>query len=494
MEETLKKFKEYLKKRKQYDQAQTMLTWDMQTASPKDSVESKIESIGFFSTESFRMSTSEEYGKLLFELAKPENITKLDEGMQMTVKRELRNYTRFQRVPEAFYTEFVTEKARSEHAWEEAKEKDDFSIYEPHLDKIISMTKEFVHYIEPDKDVYEVLLDMYEEGMDSHTIDAIFDELKEGLRPLLEKIASRPEPDLSILQGKYDVQAQKKVQDFLLDYIGFNFDRGTTGESVHPFTITLCHGDVRVTNSFDEEAPISSMFSAIHEGGHAIFEQNINEKYKDTAVEEINLMGLHESQSRFYENILGRNKNFWIPIYDNVADLLPQLKRVPLDVFMQAVNVVRPSLIRVDADEVTYCMHIILRYEMEKAIFLDHVPTKDLPELWNKKMQELLGVVPKTDAEGIMQDMHWSDGSFGYFPSYLLGSVYDGMLLEEIEEELGDIDKILENGKIKEITSWLNEKIHQFGSLYNSKEVIERVCHKEISARPLLEYFIKKYS
>lgn len=493
MEDTLNTFKAYLKRRKQFDQAQTMLAWDMQTAAPKDSVESKIESIGFFSTESFRMSTAKEYGELLEELSKPEQLQKLDEGMAITVKRERKKYTRFQRVPEAFYTEFVKEKARSEHAWEEAKEKDDFSIYEPHLDKIISMTKEFVHYIEPDKDVYEVLLDMYEEGMDGKTIDTIFTELKEGLKPLIEKITSRPQPDLSTLKGRYDIQAQKKVQDLLLDYIGFNFERGTTAESVHPFTITLCHGDVRVTNSYDEEAPISSMFSAIHEGGHAIFEQNVDETFKDTAVEEIELMGLHESQSRFYENMLGRNKNFWIPIYDKVVEILPQLKNVPLNVFMQAINVVKPSLIRVDADEVTYCMHIILRYEMEKAIFIDHVPTKELPQLWNQKMEELLGVVPQSDAQGIMQDMHWSDGSFGYFPSYLLGSVYDGMLLEQVEEELGSVDQILADGRIKELTLWLNEKIHQYGSLYTSKEVMERVCHKEISAQPLLTYFRKKY-
>ncbi len=494
MEQTLKKFKEYYKRMKQYEQAGTMLAWDMQTASPKDSVDSKIESLGFFSTEKFKLSTSEEYGQILSELAKAENLSKLDDGMKITIKRELRDYTRFKRVPEAFYTEFVTEKARSEHAWEEAKQKDDFSIYEPHLDKIISMTKEFVHYIEPEKDVYEVLLDMYEEGMDSHTIDTIFDELKEGLCPLIKKITSRPEPDFSVLNGKYDVLSQKKVQDLLLEYIGFNFDRGTTAESVHPFTITLCHGDVRITNSYDEEAPISSMFSAIHEGGHAIFEQNISDKYIGTAVEQINLMGLHESQSRFYENMLGRNKNFWIPVYDKITEIHPQLKKVPLDVFMQAVNVVRPSLIRVDADEVTYCMHIILRYEMEKAIFIDNVPTKDLQKLWNKKMVELLGVRPKSDAEGIMQDMHWSDGSFGYFPSYLLGSIYDGMLLEQIEEELGSVDDILSKGKIKEITLWLNEKIHQYGSLYTSKEVLQRVCHKEISARPLLDYFTKKYN
>ena len=205
-------------------------------------------------------------------------------------------------------------------------------------------------------------------------------------------------------------------------------------------------------------------------------------------------MGLHESQSRFYENILGRRPAFWIPIYGKLGGLLPQFKEVPFDTFCRAINDVHPSYIRTEADEVTYCLHIILRYEMEKAIFRDQVPTDQLPALWNDKMEALLGIRPGNDAEGILQDMHWSDGSFGYFPSYLLGSVYDGMFLNQLEKEMGNTDTILEKGRILEITAWLEEKIHRYGSMYNSREVIQRVCGCEISARPLLDYFQKKYS
>lgn len=494
MNETLIQFKDYLNKIQQYHQITALLGWDMQTAAPKDGMESKIQSMGFFSTEAFRLSTAPEYGRMLEELSKPEIFSQLDQGMQVTVRRYSRDFQRFQRVPEDFYTKMVTTSARSEKAWEEAKTADDFSIFAPFLDKMITMTKQYVSYMEPDQDPYEVLLDMYEEGMDSATIDRLFSELKEGLLPLLEKINATEKPDLSSLDGSYDIHAQKKVQDLLLNYIGFNFDKGTTGESMHPFTTTLCPGDIRVTNHYMEHMPISSMFSAIHEGGHAIFEQNVADEFQNTAAAEINMMGLHESQSRFFENILGRNKNFWTPIYQQVAELLPQLKTVPLDTFMSAVNDVHPSMIRTEADEVTYCMHIILRYEMEKAIFKDHVPTDQLPALWNQKMQELLGITPSSDREGILQDMHWSDGSFGYFPSYLLGSIYDGMFLEASQEDLGDLDQLLAEGKIRTITSWLNEKIHRYGSCYPSREVLQRVCKKEVSAKPLLDYFNKKYS
>ena len=369
MNQTLDKFKEHLKKMRQYEQAVCLLNWDLQTMAPKKGVESKLETLGFFSTESFKLSTSEEYGAMLQELSRPELFAQLDEGMQLTVKRGLRDYQRFQRVPQDFYTDYVTTSARSEKMWEEAKRAGDFSLFSPWLDKMISMTRQYVGYMEPEKDAYEVLLDMYEEGMDSATIDRIFDEMKEGLLPLLSKIAAAGMPDLSALEGHYDIDAQKKVQNMLLSYIGFDFDGGAVAESEHPFTMGICHGDIRTTNHYLEDAPLSAIFSAIHEGGHAIFEQNIDPVFVNTAVEQVNLMGLHESQSRFFENILGRNPNFWKPVYGQLGELLPQFQTVPFDVFCRAINDVRPSFIRTEADEVTYCLHIILRYEVEKAIF-----------------------------------------------------------------------------------------------------------------------------
>ena len=490
----IKEFKETLRKINLYKQAVTLFSWDMQTDAPKNGTESKIDAIGFFSTEIFKLSTSQRYGYLLRELSMSDKYEALDPALKITVKRYLKEYNRASRVPEKFFTEFTMEKARSEQAWEEAKENNDFSIFAPHLDKVINMTKEWIKYMEPNKEVYDVLIDMYEEGMNSASIDSLFDELKEGLIPLIHKLNKAPSPDVSALKGDYPVYDQKKVQDLLLNYIGFNFDCGNTSQSMHPFTTTLCPGDIRITNNFNESSVLDPMFSAIHEGGHAIFEQNVADELQGTAAAEIDLMGLHESQSRFFENILARNINFWIPIYDDIKAILPQFENVSLETLEKAVNLVKAGPVRLQADEVTYCMHIILRYEMEKAIFRDNVPTDELPSLWNKKTKELLGVEVKNDGEGILQDMHWSDGSFGYFPSYLLGSIYDGMFLEAAEKQLGNIDTILKEGRIKDITKWLNDNIHKNGSLYNSKEVIEKLCKKEISAKPLLKYFTEKYT
>ncbi|MCC8136529.1 MAG: carboxypeptidase M32 [Clostridiales bacterium] len=516
MNQTLEQLKEYLHKMRQYDHVLTLLSWDLSTLTPEKGVETRMSVIKFFSTEAFRLSTADEYGEMLKTLSEPEQFHTLDEPMQLTVKRYLRDYERFKRVPEEFYASYTEVKTRSERAWEKAKRAADFSQFAPHLEKVISMTKEYVHYMEPEsgnlsgkncaaegtgssenasrRDSYDVLLDMYEEGIDSATIDRVFGELKEGLLPLLKKIEESGRPDLSALEGTYDIEAQKKAQDMLLSYIGFDKDAGATAESEHPFTTDLCIGDVRLTNHYNESDPISAMFSAIHEGGHAIFGQNIDPAYRDTALEQVNMMGLHESQSRFYENILGRRRSFWVPIYEKLGELLPQFKEIPLDTFCCAVNDVHPSMIRTEADEVTYCLHIILRYELEKAIFRDDVPVDKLSQLWNDKMEELLGVRPQNDAEGILQDMHWSDGSFGYFPSYLLGSMYDGMFLEALEKEMGSVDTILEEGRIREITAWLNRKIHRYGSRYTSAEVLQRVCGKELSAQPLLDYFYKKYA
>ena len=494
MSRLLEEFKEYLKEMNQYDHVTGLLQWDMQTTVPKLGQAAHVDALTYFSTKSFEMGTSEKLGEFLEKLAQPAEYDALDDTWRFIVKRMKRDYDRNKRIPADLYEAFVRAAAESGNAWEDAKNASDFSIFALHLEKMIALTKEMAGYTDPGKEVYDVLLDKYEEGMDSATIDRLFGELKEALIPLVKKILAAKQPDDTKFHVYFDPDDQRKVQDLLLSYIGFSKDAGAVGETEHPFTLNFSSKDVRVTNHYYEHDPISAMFSAIHEGGHAIFEQNVNPEYDNTAAGSCRYMGVHESQSRFYENILGRNKNFWIPVYEKVQELMPQMKDISLDEFYREINHVRNSLIRTEADEVTYCFHIILRYEMEKAIFRDNVPVAKLPELWNQKMKEYLDITPANDAEGILQDMHWSDGSFGYFPSYLLGSIYDGMYLEELEKELGPVDEILKEGRIKEITKWLNEKIHWYGSTRTPKEVIANVCGKEVSAEPLVRYFEKKYA
>lgn len=494
MTEKAKQLKSYLETISFYDTAINLVSWDMDTVAPKNGMENLINTLGFLSEKEFALRTADEYGKLLVDLSEPEEFDQLDEAMKFTVKRYRKLYEENKRVPAKFYTEFVKARARSRQAWQEAKQAADFGIFCPHLQTMIDMTRQMTAYEHPGEDVYEALLEEYEPGMDSAAIDTLFGELKQELVPLVQAISKKKQPESSVFEGVYDINAQKELQKFLLKYIGFDFASGTTGETEHPYTTTISFGDVRVTNHFHEDEAINAMFSAIHEGGHAIFEQKIDPAYAQTAGAEVYMMGLHESQSRFFENILGRNINFWKPIYEKVGEYLPKLKEIPLERFYQEINRVQCSMIRTEADEVTYAFHVILRYELERAIFRDGVTAEELPALWNQKMQELLGICPKNDAEGIMQDMHWSEGAFGYFPSYLLGTIYDGMLLEEVEKELGSVDEILAEGRILEITKWLNEKIHRHGAMYNSREMIRRVCGKEVSAKPIIKHFKEKYT
>lgn len=490
----LTKFKQHLNEMQQLNHVITLLHWDMRTTAPVNGSDGISDALAYFSTKYFELATCDELGVMLNELSTSDSYSTLDDTFKFIVTKMKKDYEKEKRIPKDFYEEYVRAQTASEIAWEKAKNASDYSIFAPHLAKIIDMTKIKTAYTNPGEDVYDALLDTYEEGMLSDSIDKLFEDLKTELIPLVKSIINAPAPDDSIFVADYDINSQKKVQDLLLEYIGFDFNSGAVGETEHPFTINFSAKDVRVTNHYYKDNAISSMFSAIHEGGHAIFEQNINPEYDNTVAGSCTNMGIHESQSRFYENILGRNINFWTPIYDRITELLPHFKNISLEQFHREINHVRNSFIRVDADELTYCFHIILRYEMEKEIFRNNASVDELPALWNQKMKDYLGIIPSNDAEGILQDMHWSDGSFGYFPSYLLGTIYDGMLLETIESELGDIDTILKEGRILEITKWLNDKIHRHGNTLQPKELIKSVCNKEVSATPIIKFFKDKYS
>lgn len=494
MSETLEQLKNYLYISKQYGHVYNLLYWDMETVMPKDGFAGHSDALTYFSTELFKRDTAPELEALLDKLLKPEEFDKLDDMWKYNVKRLKRDFDENKNVPVDFFEKFTREKNESGQAWQDAKNASDFSIYAPHLKKMIEYTKEMTKYTHPEMETYDALLNTYEEGMDSKTYDRVFGELKEGLLPLLNKILAAKEPDDSKFVRPVNIEHQKKVEKLLLDYIGFSFDKGTTGETEHPFTLNLSCFDVRVSNHFRETQPVDPMFSAIHEGGHAIFEQNINPDFSGTPAGNVTYLGVHESQSRFFENILGRNINFWSPIYAKLQEEMPEFKDISLDEFYHEINHVRNSYIRTMADEVTYCLHVILRYEVEKEIFRNNYPVEELPKLWNKKMEEYLHIVPRNDAEGILQDMHWSDGSFGYFPTYLLGTIYDGMFLEAVTRDLGDINVILKEGRIKDITKWLNTNIHQYGNTHLPFEVISSVCRKELSAEPILKYFTEKYT
>lgn len=465
-----------------------ILNWDLKTNTPKDSINNKIEIITSLEEEIFKLQTSDEYKKLLEGFINSRKFSSLDDSVKISIEKTLKKVKEKRKIPLKFNKEYSNLVQKSNVTWEEAKEKKDYKIFEPYLTKLIKKTKEYYNYIDSKNNLYDVMLNEYEEGMNSKIIDKLFTELKEYLIPLIKEIKTKKK---SAIKKDCSLETLNECANFLLDYIGFDLNKGTLGMYAHGFTEKIGDNDVRIT--FSKTNKVTEFISTIiHEGGHGIFEQNVNnEIIKYTGMNLDGIYALHESQSRFFENILGRNINFWSPIYDKVKKILKI--DTTLEEFCENLNKVECSLIRTESDEVTYCMHIILRYEIEKDLFEGKIDVKNIPDVWNKKMKEYLGVEVTDDSKGLIQDVHWSVGNFGYFPSYLIGSICDGMLLEAIERDVGKIDEILKKGKIKNITDYFINNIYKYGASYSALEVIEKICKKEISVKPLINYFENKY-
>lgn len=481
------KLNEYLKEILESSYLSSILNWEMDTIAPKKSFDFLVNVKTKMEMKTFKLSTDSQYAELLDNVINSDEYQSLSEEEQITLKDMKEDYESSKRIPADFYEEYCTLLSNSQNAWVEAKEKNDYNIFKPYLENIIDKTKKYYTYMYPDKDLYNAMLDTYEKGVHKETIDKLFSELKKEIIPIVKQL----KPALSLPKTKkFTNQELLDVAKYLLEYIGFDNSRGALGIYPHGYTCKFNNDDVRIV--FSNKKPIfDHVCTVIHEGGHGIFEQSIGKNLRHLGISEINKYALHESQSRFYENILGRNYNFWTPIYKDINDMLNL--NLSQEEFVNYLNNAHPSLVRTEADELTYCLHIIMRYEIERDLFDNKISVEELPKIWNEKTKEYFGLEIKNDADGILQDVHWSQGSFGYFPSYLIGSIFDGMLITTIEEELGSIDTLLSTGKIKEITKYLNEKIHSSGGAYSIEEVARRVCGKELTIEPLVKYFKDKY-
>lgn len=484
----IEKLKKYQKEIANLEYTSNLLRWELRINAPKKSQNDLINLISYYDEKIFKLKTSDEYGKILNDAIRSEDFNKLEDAEKRYIKNLVRHYKQSKKIPIAFYNEYQKLKNKTNLVWEKAKKDNDFNTFKPYLNEIIKMTKEYYTYInDSDGNLYDVMLNEYETGVKSELIDKLFEELKVGILPLI------PKENMEVKQISKDYSDEEliKCAKYLLKYIGFDMDRGAIGIYPHGYTEKIGPNDIRIAIR-NTDNPINFVSTIIHEGGHGIFEQNIKQnlsQYENTTID--NLYALHESQSRFYENIIGRNKNFWIPIYDDIKKLLSL--DIDIDEFVKMLNTPECGPIRVNADELTYCMHIILRYEIEREIFNDSIKVDDVPEIWKKKMHDYLNVDIINDSEGLMQDVHWSEGNFGYFPSYLMGSIYDGMFLEAIEKDLGKIDIILKEGRVKEITNYLISNIYENGGSYTSLEIIDKMCNKELSVEPLVNYFKNKY-
>lgn len=487
-----KEFLNYVKKMSTYHEALSLIYWDMRTGAPKQGVERRSEVIGMLSSEAFQMSISEDMAAFIAKLAN-ENLSHVTRKILEECQK---NYHRNKKIPTEEYREYVILQSKAESVWEDSKSNSDFESFRPYLEKLVEINKRFIDYWGYSGNKYNTLLDLYEPGITVEILDKVFGELREKIVPLVKKISeSNHKPKTEFLFQPFPKENQRKFSMELLKQLGYNFSAGRLDEAVHPFAISLNPGDVRITTKYDEADFRTAVFGTIHEGGHAIYEQNIAPGLIGTPLCEGTSMGIHESQSLFYENFVGRNLSYWKKNYEVLKQYSTgQFAQVELEDFYRAINESKPSLIRIEADELSYPLHIMIRYEIEKGLFNNEINVKDLPQVWNDKYEEYLGIRPNNDAEGVLQDVHWSGGSFGYFPSYALGYMYAAQFKHKLEKDLPEYDQLLEAGNLLPIKAWLGENIHQYGKMKQPLQIIRDVTGEDLNANYLIEYLYEKYS
>ncbi|MDP4083819.1 MAG: carboxypeptidase M32 [Bacillota bacterium] len=486
-----KEFLDYVKKIISYNEAIGLIYWDMRTGAPKQGISQRSEVIGTLSSEVFNMSTSDEMASYIEQLSGQE----LNELSRKVLEECKKEFDRNKKIPAEEYREYVILQSNAESIWEEARAKSDFPLFQPYLEKLVEITKRFVHYWGYEGNPYNTLLDLYEPGMTVEVLDKVFGDLREKIVPLVKSISSSPnKPKTEFLFHHFPKEKQREFSKEILAQMGFNFDAGRLDETVHPFATGLNPGDVRVTTRYDENDFRTAVFGTIHEGGHALYEQNLGKELIGTPLCSGTSMGIHESQSLFFENFVGRNFAFWKNNYNLLKQSSKgQFDHVKIEDFYKAINVSQPSLIRIEADECTYPLHIMVRYEIEKGLFNDEIQVKDLPAIWNEMYEKYLGVTPLNDAEGVLQDVHWSGGSFGYFPSYALGYMYAAQFKNKMVEELPNFDQLLEVGNIQPIREWFTKHIHQYGKLKKPLEILKDTTGEGLNAQYLIDYLYNKY-
>jgi carboxypeptidase Taq len=473
--------------------ARSILSWDQHTKMPPKGGEVRAEQLGTLDRIAHELFIDDDIGALLEELRPYEESHDYDSDEASLLRVTRREYAKAKQVPSNLRAELTRAGAIALAAWVESREKSDYSIFLPYLRRNIELQREYVACFPKAEDDYDVLLDDFDEGMKTTEVRAVFDELKTELIPLIAEIAERADAvDNSCLSGHFPVDKQRAFALEVLEQLGYDLESWRLDPTVHPFAMSAATTDIRLTTRYDEN-DMNSLMAAIHEFGHGFYEAGIDPRLERTPLSQVTSMSLHESQSRMWENLVGRSLPFWKHFYPRLQATYPeQFNGVELDEFYRAINKVEPSLIRIEADEATYNLHIILRFELEQEILEGSLDLADLPEAWNARMTEYLGVDVPDDAHGVLQDVHWSGGAIGYFPTYSLGNVISVQLWDQVRAAIPDLDQQFERGEFGELSSWLRENLHRNGRKFTSKETLERIVGGGIDSGPYLRYLKDK--
>ena len=492
VEQAVAELKQLQQTQAAYNHAIGVLYHDAGTVAPSDSWEGRGKTMEVLSKVIYELTTADRNKELFRFLL--ENKNQLDAQTLREVEVLKKACDQMFKIPAEEYVAYSVLLNDAQNVWEKAKNEDDFASFTPYLEKIVDFNRKFAGYYDPNKLPYDALLNEYEEGMSMETLDAFFAQLRSVIVPLITKVQQAKPIDDSFVFRNYPIARQREFSDYLMEIMGLDRSHCGIAESEHPYTTNFNNKDVRITTHYHEDNLVSSMFSVIHEGGHALYELGADDCYNYTALSGGVSMGIHESQSRFYENLIGRSRAFVHAIFPKVKEFFPeQLAGVDAEMFYRAINKAEPSLIRTEADELTYALHVMVRYEIEKQLIGGTLEVKDVPAEWNHLYKEYLGVDVPNDREGCLQDSHWSGGSIGYFPSYALGSAYGAQMLCKMQEDLGDIYADVSKGDLSKVTAWLQEKIHRHASFKKPDVLFEEVCGK-FDAKFYTDYLTEKFT
>ncbi len=482
--------------------AASVLSWDQETHMPAGGGEARAEQIAVLQGLAHQKLVSSDVEKLLSQwidltTGRPfdEPQDGWDEPARSLLREVWRDFSRAKKLPSQFVMTLSRETSLAQQVWAEAREQNNFGMFLPHLKTILSLKREEAQYLGYKESPYDALLDVYEPGSTVGALRPLFAQLKARLVPLLKRVmTSRVQIDDSLLRHSYDQARQLEFGRLVLIAMGYDFERGRLDLSAHPFTTSFHPTDVRITTRVFEHELQSCLFSCIHEGGHGLYDQGLDQRYYGTPLGESVSLGIHESQSRLWENCVGRSRPFWRFFYPILQQIFHhQLRGVDVEQFYAAINCVKPSLIRVEADELTYNLHIMLRFEIEQDLIEGRTQPDDLPGIWNRKMEEYLGITPPRDAEGVLQDVHWSLGSFGYFPTYTLGNLYSVQFFEQAKLEIPHLEDEIAAGQLMVLRRWLEQKIHRWGRMFTPEHLAQRVTGSGVKPEPFLNYLEKKY-
>lgn len=491
METSYKAYKALLNKLSDINYSAAVLGWDQEVYMPTKGADRRAQQLSTLSGISHELFTAETTGTLLEALAKDAS---LNEEEQANVKETARAYKDSKKYPTEFVMLMSRTTSEAFQAWDKARKSNDFSVFAPFLQKLIDLKKHECKLLGYTEHPYDALLDQFERGMTCKQLDTLFDEVKRELVPLVKQIAACKQNEHAFLHLHFDKQKQWDFGIDLLKQMQYDFESGRQDVSSHPFTTSFSAEDVRVTTRINETDLSEMIWSCIHEGGHALYEQGLKaDNYGLPSGEAVSL-GIHESQSRMWENQVGRSLAYWKKNYPTLQGYFPeQLKTISVEDFYKAINVVQPSFIRTSADELTYHFHIIIRYELEKALIEGSLEMKDLPAAWNKKYKEYLGIDVPSDAMGVLQDIHWSHGGFGYFATYSLGSFYAAQFFAQAQKDIPGLEAQIEKGELSNLLQWLRTNIHQHGKRYNPNELCKRVTGEELRFSHFLAYAKNKF-